>query len=165
MKFRSFLLAGFAVLFSVAPVSAKYTTSASCSTQDPLKSFIELGKAIQDMVETVDECKEDGTLDYLGCIFLSVEKDKPVFIVYNCKGELNEPVWKKKKVKQLLEQYEVVHINYEEGEKFRIVPGNVEPEFYYRRDLKTETLIKYLEDGLLEYAKVKERESKDSLLL
>ena len=58
-----------------------------------------------------------------------------------------------------------MHINYEEGEKFRIVPGNVEPEFYYRRDLKTETLIKYLEDGLLEYAKVKERESKDSLLL
>lgn len=31
------------------------------------------------------------------------------------------------------------------------------PEFYYRHDLKTETLIKYLEDGLLEYAKVKER--------
>mgnify|MGYP003447936690 FL=1 len=54
-----------------------------------------------------------------------------------------------------------MHINYEEGEKFRIVPGNVEPEFYYRRDLKTETLIKYLEDGLLEYAEVKERESKD----
>lgn len=161
MKIKSFIIAGVAFLFSIAPAMANNTNSVSCSTQNPLKALVELGETIQDLCESFERDKENGTFDYMLCYALSVQEDKPVFIVCNCKGELNEPVWKKKRVKALLEKYKVVHINYEEGEKFMIVPGKVEPESYYRRDLKEETLIKYLEDGLVEYAKVNERLSQD----
>jgi hypothetical protein len=162
MKIRSFIFAGVAFLFSIAPALAGNTNSASSSSQDLLKDLAEFGKTIKSMCNTFEEWREDGSLDYFASFFISADRDKPVLLVCNCNGELNEPVWKKKKVKKLLEQYEILHTNYDEGEKFLIVPVKIKPEdAYYRSDLNAKTLIKYLEDGLVEYSKFNETLSQD----
>ena len=154
MKIKVILLAILLVTFTTTQTSAQDIDNKSNQSRtflddvqeglDAIGNFID---TINDLSETIHEMKSDGTLEYITYTFASVSEDKPVFFIFNC-GDLNERVWKKKKVKELLSHYIVAQINMGEGEKFEIAPVRIEPKYYYRSDLNKKTLIDYLERGL-----------------
>lgn len=154
MKIKVILLAILLISFTTTQTSAQDIDNKSNQSRtflddvqeglDAIGNFID---TINDLSETIHEMKSDGTLEYLTYTFASVSEDKPVFFIFNC-GDLNERVWKKKKVKELLSHYIVAQINMGEGEKFEIAPVRIEPKYYYRSDLNKKTLIDYLERGL-----------------